>query len=64
MQNQMNHHQAKNDFENIAQMQLSDMKQLYERRLRQYEEDKQMLQKRNSGQAEHISELVRKYKEL
>ena len=45
-------------------MQLRDMKNLYERKMKELEEDKSMLQKRNSGQSEHIGELVRRYTEL
>ena len=42
-------------------MQLKDMKDLYERKLKELEDDKEILKTRNSGQAEHIGELVRRY---
>lgn len=64
MENQINFEQAKGSYDQASQENLSALKDFYERRLKELELDKAMLQARLSKESENMGELIRKYQVL
>lgn len=60
---QINSEDAKKHYKQISDKNLSDMRNFYERRIKELENDKKELEKINSSQSEKITELIKKYRE-
>ena len=63
IENQINSEDAKKQYKAISDKNLNELKNFYDRRLKEMEADKRELDRINSNQVEQITELIKKYKE-